>query len=305
MEYWISQKGKKRGPLKEWDIRSLIEDEDLTEDDLIWHTDLPTWEKVSNYSAFQSYFRKEPELSPEEAQVEAVKEELKQKIEEVTGKKVPEGAIIKIEKVKKHYWVRRGFAKVLDLFLYFSAFFIIANYFGLRFVIDPNIPWLLVTFLIPFLVIEGFLLYFYGLTPGKFILGLQVKPLEGTAPLNYNRAFVRSAASWLFGMAMGMMPWFVIAMVLSYFSTKKRGITMWDAIGRTKVISLRPAKTMSIICFIFLFVVSNLSVELFTKYHEPTRKEVSKYRKELIKQMPVEIQESLREFLIPKNPTQK
>ena len=46
MEYWISLKGEKQGPLKEWDIRALIEEGKAEPTDLVWHSDLDEWEKL-------------------------------------------------------------------------------------------------------------------------------------------------------------------------------------------------------------------------------------------------------------------
>jgi len=252
MEYWVSQNGKKQGPLKEWDIRAMIEEEKLSKEDLVWHADLPAWTKLEEYSAMQSYFEKKPELSKEDQEIEEAKEKLKQKIEAVTGERIPDSAIIKVEKIESHYWVRRGFAKMFDLTLYYFLFFVVANFAGMPVFIDPELNWVRLICLIPFFVIEGFLLYLWGVTPGKWILGLRVTSLAGLPPLDYNRSILRSAASWFLGMIMGMFPFCIIAMILSYYSTKKRGITSWDALGRTKVESYRPAGGLAIFNYILL-----------------------------------------------------
>jgi len=271
MEYWISKNGNKQGPMMEWDVRDMIREGELTEKDLIWHADLPKWEKLADYSGFQSDFQKPPELTEEDAELERAKAALKQRIEEVTGKKVPDDAIIRVEKVKEHYWVRRGFAKVFDLYLYFVSFFVVANYLGLQFGVDPELSWLMFIYLVPFFILEGFSLYFFGGTPGKYILGLKVRSLEGMPPLNYNRSVLRSAMSWFFGMALGLPQVFFISMVLSYFSTKKRGLTTWDAVARTVVVTQRSVNALSIIAYVILtFTISGL-FSSFVNAHEPTR----------------------------------
>ena len=299
MEYWISQNGKKKGPLKEWDIRALIEDEGLTEEDLIWHSSLPKWEKLRDYTAFRSYFQKPVEVTPEDAEIEEAKKELQEKIEQVTGKKVSPGAIIRIEKIEKHYWVRRGFAKIFDLFLYFVSFFIASNYFGLQFVVDPKLALIQLVFLVPFFIIEGFLIHYWGVTPGKFILGLRVRTLAGMPPMNYNRSLIRSAASWFFGMALGFPPYYLISMILSYFTTKQRGLTTWDAIARSKVESVRPVKAFAIINYIILCFTISFMNNAFILSHEPTKAAIS----ELLLEHAPQLEEQIRQlYELPNKP---
>ncbi len=296
MEYWISQNGKKQGPLKEWDIRALIEEEKVSKDDLIWHNDLPKWEKLGEYSALQSYFEKKPELTGEEAEIEDAKKKLKQKIEEVTGEKVPDNAIIRVEKIENHYWVRRGFAKVFDLFLYYILFFIIANFAGTPVFLDPELEWMRLICLIPFFVLEGFMLYLWGVTPGKWILGLRVSSLAGLPPLNFNRSMIRSAASWFLGMVMGMFPFFIVAMIISYFSTKKRGLTSWDAIGRTKIEAVRPLGGLSIFNYIMLGITILVVNSYFTVTHRPTANRIGNALLEQVSVMEKEVPDFKERF---------
>ncbi len=309
MQYWISQSGEKKGPLKEWDIRALIEEEKLTEQDLIWHADLPNWQSLQEYTAFRSYFEKAEEIEEVadlDVELEAAKKELHQKIEEATGKKLPADAIIHVEKVEHHHWVRRGFAKVFDLFLYSMTFFVIANFFGFPFGFNERIEVINIIFLIPFFVIEAFLLSRFGLTPGKAILGLRVRPLAGMTPLNFNRALFRSGASWLFGMALGLSPYFIISMILSYFTTKQRGLTTWDAVGRTKVETVKPISVLQVFNYILLGIMVSTASYYFILSHQPTSKMVGKAMIKLTEKSP-EIQAHYRKIFnmpaAPKDPS--
>ena len=300
MEYWISLKGEKQGPLKEWDIRALIEEGKAEPTDLVWHSDLDEWEKLGDYTAFRSCFaQKEADeaqvlIDDEDRQIEEIKQQLQQKIEEVTGQKgvVPE--VIKVEPPSQHYWVRRGFAKVLDLLVYWVLFFMFTNSVGVQVGIDPDLDWVRIVMLIPFFLIEAYLLMRFGVTPGKFILGLRVERYPGLPPLSFNSGFFRSMASWFFGMAMGFFPFFIISMIISYFSTKQRGMTSWDAIGKTVVRSVSPAGPLSVvsyICFVLGLLITNT---LFVLNHERTRLDLGQRMVDTIPQMAEQIRTAYR-----------
>ncbi len=304
MEYWISIKGQKQGPLREWDVRDMIEEQQLTENDLIWHSSLPMWEKLGDYTAFKSYFQpaapepaedeEQSDAATREEEIENVKAQLQAKIEEVTGKPLPADSIIRVERVESHYWVRRGFAKGLDFVIYTGIFFMVANFMGLPFGVDPSLGWVNLIQLIPFIVLEGFMLYLWGVTPGKLVLGLRVQPLSGMPALGYNRAFFRSAASWFFGMAMGVFPFFIIAMIMSYFTTKARGLSTWDAVGRTRVQAVHNVGVVSILSYIALFLVLMICCGVFVTSHEPTALAMGELMLEQFKDFP-NMQEQIRE----------
>lgn len=258
MDYWVSINGEKKGPLKEWDVKELIESEVLTESGLIWHKDQENWSKVGDNPSFKHVFEKLKTPPP-----------LEEDPEEEAGEATP-APPIQVPVTQNHFWVRRGFAKVFDLMLYVGIFFILSNLSGYRFGLDPELQWMEIIKLFPFFFLEAYLLKAFGITPGKWILGLRVVPLDGFPKLNYEKSLFRSGGSWFFGMALGFAPFFIISMIVSYLTAGKRGHTTWDIIGKTKVISSRPVMPSSVASYIISAFALIGSFGYFIQNHKPT-----------------------------------
>ena len=280
MEYWIRLKGEKVGPLREWDVRDKIESGELTAEDLAWHDGLETWQPLSSVSVFASSFAQEEDFSEE--------------IE--MGILPPEGEdIAQMSTPPTQYWVRRAFAKVLDMSVYQLAFKLFIFGFG----IPLNIGLMLIVWLIPFWLLEGIMMMRFGTTLGKWALGLRVEPLPGVRPLNFNRSVIRSAASWFLGMALGT-EWCVLSMIVSYFSSKARGITTWDLIARTYITSsFAKPQLMHYFRYVGILFLSFATFATTITSHQPTRENVEAF----ISQYAPEIKELMETYQQQQAPT--
>lgn len=259
MEFWITENGKKVGPLQEWNVRAKVQAKELSEDDLLWHKDLTHWTRIGDYPSYQSYFSKE-----ETADTESIISP-----EQILGVEDP--------KVAKHYWVRRGFAKVFDLTLYFSLFFITTNFFGIPFGLTPQYRWMEFIMLIPFFFFEAYLLHRTGYTPGKWLLDLRVSPQGDASSLSTKKSLIRSACSWFFGMAMGYSPYFIFSAVISYVNTNKTGISVWDYLANTKITANEKLSPVKVIRYISAFLLITILCSAFVHNHSETAAAYTKF----------------------------
>lgn len=281
MELWVTSKGEKKGPLKEWDIRDLIASGHVTETDLVWHAGLEQWTPLKEFSTFSSLFKPSSDIIEEDTVT-------------LSGDAItnPQDAPETIENSQStpKFWVRRGFAKVFDLFLYYSLFFICLNTAGIHFGLLEEHEWMRFIMLTPFLFIEAFLIQCSGLSAGKWLLGLKIKRWEGASPISFGTALLRSLASWFFGMALGFPPYFLLSMLITYLNTRARPYTSWDIIGKTRVIHTAKVSFLRMTLYTTSLFFLLFGTTAFIQSHPPTariyRTFVEQNYKELLQQYP-------------------
>ena len=268
MEYWITIKGEKHGPIQEWDIKKKIEAKTLSEKDLIWHSGLDSWQKLGQHSKFKADF------IPTEV------------IEEIMAEPTPETPKIILEVIEvNHHWWQRLLAKIFDLTLYSLVFFVITNASGIRFAIDLDLAWMRFFYLIPFMMIEAFFIQNYYTTPGKALFGLKIKPIDPDFPISLSRGFFRSLGSWFIGMTLGIFPFFILSGGVTYFSTKKRGLTSWDAFAKTKVEGPKKISFGKILLFSGAFMLLMASFSTYLGVDTETLNAVEEFNNKTYQQL--------------------
>ena len=252
MEFWITENGKRIGPLQEWSVRAKVQSKELSEDDLLWHKDLEHWIRIGDYPSYQSYFNKDVLVNTDSL----TESELTLNEENTVN--------------VKHYWARRGFAKIFDLTLYFTLFFIVTNFFGIPFGLSPDYRWMEFIMLIPFFFFEAYLLHRAGVTPGKWLLGLNVTSQDGSSLLSTKKSLIRSSSSWFFGMAMGYSPYFIFSALISYFNTGRRGKTVWDYLSNSQIAASEKLSPLKVIRYFIAFFLVTLLFYSFVHNHGET-----------------------------------
>jgi hypothetical protein len=101
-------------------------------------------------------------------------------------------------------------------------------------------------------VVESILLSTWGTTPGKLLLGITVREIDGSK-LNFSRALNRSASVWFYGMGCGITFIEFITKVTSYNRLSKKGITRWDQNGKYSI-SHTKVSTVNIIIVIMIWI---------------------------------------------------
>lgn len=114
----------------------------------------------------------------------------------------------------------------------------------------------LFSFLIIFLwvFVESNLLATFGTTPGKWLLNISLKDMNGKR-LDFKTAFKRSLGVWMGGMAIGIPILNFVALILSYNNLTKKGITTWDRSEKITVLHglINPFKAIILILFLVTF----------------------------------------------------
>jgi hypothetical protein len=151
-----------------------------------------------------------------------------------------------------HPWIR-FWARTIDVMLFSSILSFILT-------VVPKKVWQLINgieYIMPmslflWVLAESILLSTWGTTPGKVILGITVRELDGSI-LNFTRALNRSASVWFFGMGCGISFIELIANITSYSRLSKKGITRWDQNGKYSI-SHTEISTINIIITIMILV---------------------------------------------------
>ena len=94
-----------------------------------------------------------------------------------------------------------------------------------------------------YVLLEAVLVHFLGTTPGKAMLGIQVR-CGGEGRMTVGRSLSRACLVFVGGLGMMISVLPLIMMVFSLVTLRKKGITMWDARCATLPLQMQPAKTM-------------------------------------------------------------
>lgn len=106
--------------------------------------------------------------------------------------------------------------------------------FGLGEVTDPPFPALLFLAPLALLPLETIALTIAGTTPGKALLGLEVRRRDGSRAGPF-KLFARSAGAFARGMALGLLPVALFTTLVAGATYVNKGVTSWDERSGTQV----------------------------------------------------------------------
>lgn len=218
MEYHLSIAGERSGPHSQFYIIESIREGRLTGAELVWHMGLEEWKPLRAIPEFEGYWP-----VPEETLVQAE-----------AARTLARTALDRPQP-----WLR-FWARVLD----YVCFFLVLGFMLRAFVPgDPQtwltipglkyVPWdsLMMLLYVP---VEAFLLSQVGTTPGRALLRVQVRRLDGGLPL-YSQALRRSFHVFLKGLALGLPFVQLLAMAWWRLNLLQKGVTPWDEANETRV----------------------------------------------------------------------
>lgn len=232
--YWIADK-RQCGPATVPDVLSLVQMGELSPDARGWHAGCERWMPLRELPALADFLNKKEEapqrdeLPPVPSDEETPKEE-KEPV-------LPPGAV----RVYLPTPVERLLARLADISLYMALFYgvIYARQIPFDTALLPSSPmvWL------GYVLLEAVLVHFLGTTPGKAMLGIQVRCV-GEGRMTIGRSLSRACLVFVGGLGMMISVLPLIMMVFSLVALRKKGITMWDARSSTLPLQMQPAKTM-------------------------------------------------------------
>lgn len=231
MDIWIIRDGEKVGPIHDFEVRQKIETGELPSSTPAWHEGLPAWKPLVEIELFSREF--ELAMAPPDAAETDLREE--------SPKPPP--------LPPQTFYVRRFWARWLDLFLYSGLW-----WFGMWAVgqdIEATIrnPWVLFVRYVPWFVVEILLLHHLGTTPGKWLLGIRVSNIDGSL-MNLTESTHRALRVMFAGVGFGWELLAVFCQALSVFTAKRLGTPLWDHAGghQVTVTPLKPLRVASLIC---------------------------------------------------------
>jgi uncharacterized RDD family membrane protein YckC len=210
MDIWIIQDGEKTGPLHDFEIRRKIETGELAANTPAWHDGLDSWKPLGEIDLFAREF-------------ELVKPTDETPAESSERPRSPLPAT-------NPYLIRRFWARWFDLHLYSGAWLIIIWAMGCDIGAVLSNPWIILFRFVPWFIIEAILLSRFGITPGKWLLGIRIVNDDGRL-LSLQDAIRRSMRVLFLGIGFGWIVLSPICQLLAYFTTRKLGKPLWDHAG--------------------------------------------------------------------------
>ena len=247
MDIWIIREGEKIGPLHDFEVRRKIETGELLPETPAWHEGLADWKSLAEIEIFTREFELavQPRMPEPEPSLPAP----------ITPPPQP----------VKTFYLRRFWARWFDLSLY-SALWWLGMWTARQ---DIGAVWLnqwvMFSQLIPWFVIEPLLLHHFGSTPGKWLLGLQVVNKDGSR-LDLAATTRRSLRVIFTGIGFGWGLLAVFCQVLSLFTARRLGTTLWDHAGGHQV-TARPLHPLRVLTLVVLFFAAlQLQMAIISPY---------------------------------------
>lgn len=206
-QWYYQQSGQQRGPVGENEIQSLLENQRLQPDTLVWREGMPEWRAADTLANFQALPYAPPSTDPG------------------TGVNwsgyTPSGPQIRP-------WVRY-WARSCD-FLLFCTIGGAAIEFIWPPILEMNDTLLGILMLVVYNFIEPLLLATIGTTPFKGLMGVRVRNAD-SSKLSYLRALHRMFSLWIRGQGLGVPLISFFTSISSYKRLTEKGATSWDQDG--------------------------------------------------------------------------
>lgn len=254
--YWIQDK-KKCGPSTVPDIISRIELGELTPDTRGWHAGCQGWMPLRELPALADFLhREQADTAADDSRSDTIilTDEAESPADDtpVTAAEAdePQDNAESAEKELPTYALAAPSARLLARMIDVAAY--LALVYGAVYVRQiPFNPALLPSnplFWLPFIVLEGALIAFVGVTPGKWLLGIRLGRI-GTAGSTLGFLQCLNRAFMVFVCGMGMMFSFLpfITCGISWWLLRRRGITPWDMRCGTLPIRLTPLTPLGVL----------------------------------------------------------
>lgn len=239
MDIWIIRNGEKTGPIHDYEVRHKIEDGELSPDTPAWHEGLDSWKSLGEIDLFKREF----DLPLPVAESPSIF------IRPLEADELPTPPVQRQLLLGRRFW-----ARWFDLCLYSGIWWILMWATGRDIRATLSNLWIMFPHYVPWFILEAFLIHHFGTTPGKWLLGLRVANLDDSK-LTLGESTRRSARVLFTGIGFGWQLLTLFCQLLSYFTTKRIGCSLWDHVGGHKLVP-EPLRATRIIAFVLLFIGS-------------------------------------------------
>lgn len=245
VQWYYSKERKQLGPVTEAKLLSLLEENKIDQETLVWSTKMDEWKPL-----------KETSLADVKTEI---KEDVKNAVKGIyisPKEKNEENAPLASEPRA----FARYFARQFDLIIALLALLIFWPYL----LIDSEVQGVLAMM---FFWVGGETIFMtnFGTTPGKALLGIKVVKKDGTK-ISFTDSLKRSFRVYLRGMAIGL-PWLSLAtMILAKFRLEKKGETTWDLLGGFTVLNRKTSwrrKLLTLLIATLMILLAGIRVAFY------------------------------------------
>ena len=152
----------------------------------------------------------------------------KNAVDTETKKFIPNIQSYDTERMQVRPWIR-FWARVLDNY-YFTLICGLVIGIIAPSLLNKSITIITIITLLIWAFMEAFLLSTWGTTPGKYLLAISLKDINGQKP-SFSDALKRSCSVWFFGLFCGLPFIYLVFNACSYYRLAKSGTTLWDCNG--------------------------------------------------------------------------
>lgn len=220
MEYFISSTGERTGPHSQFNIIERIRDGALKGDELAWHMGISEWKPLRELQEFADYWKPTPEVMAEAEHVRQVAR---------TALDTPQPWLRFWARFIDYVWFSMLLGMLLNLLLPKDSLEQLREMLNTA---SQGRTLLIMTLFNTatfalFIPLEAFWISRRGTTPGKSLLRIQVRRLDGSLP-EFSRALVRSALVFVKGVALCLpiLPLFIMSWCR--IRLIRHGTTSWD-----------------------------------------------------------------------------
>lgn len=223
MDFWLIQDGRKCGPLRDYEVRERIERGELTRKDRVWFEGQDSWVALGDLDLFARSFEEE-------------------KPKEVTAPP----PLPNRPRPFVRFW-----ARWFDFHLYAVLVFGSMQLLGLNLRGALESPMFMVTWLLPWLLLEAGSVHLWRTTPGKWFLAVEVQK-PGGIRLALGEALLRAVRVYILGL--GMMLWIFPALAQGFglWYTLRFGEAPWDRLANNEA-RVGAQTGPKIVAFVLLF----------------------------------------------------
>ena len=215
MRYWYyHESGQQKGPIVEAAFVKLFESGSLAANTPVWCEGLKEWQEAHTIENLVP-----PSFASPPAPVHSLV------VTPPLHDLVPTGP-------QARPWVRY-WARMIDVMLFFFLADVLLAFICPA-VIEMNDKRLGIIYLFLYVFVEPCMLSSWGTTPGKALLNIRLRKIDGTKP-NFSEALARAFNVWIRGWGIGIPIVVLFTQITAYKRLTKDGITSWDKDGGFRI----------------------------------------------------------------------
>ena len=227
MNVWILIDGEKSGPWADYEVRRRIAEGVYGRDTMGWHEGCREWTPLGKMTLFEREFTGDEEQRVVAGEGEGGRESEVERRKDMEGAGWSGGV----------YWLRRFWARWLDLHLYAGVWWLGLYFSGVNVGAVLGNVWMMLLLYLPWVPVEAWLISRFQTTPGKWFAGVRIMGKDG-ANLDFAVSLRRAVRVYFLGIGMG---WGVVSLIcqgLACFTVRRTGLALWDRDGTHVVLGV-------------------------------------------------------------------